>query len=177
MHGTREVLLEKQADSLGIRLCKVFISKSKSNLEYEQKMKDALFGFKSKGVDQVAFGDIFLEDLKKYRKDRLGQIGMKAVFPLWKQDTLKLAYKFINLGFKAIITCVDSKVLDGKFAGRSFDQDFLAELPAGIDPCGENGEFHSFVYDGPIFRKEVLFKKGQVVFRDERFYYCDLLPI
>jgi diphthamide synthase (EF-2-diphthine--ammonia ligase) len=102
---------------------------------------------------------------------------MKGIFPLWKSDALELVYKFIVLGFKAVISCVDSKVLDRSFAGRSYDLQFLRELPPSVDPCGENGEFHSFVYDGPIFSKEILFTRGEVVLRDGRFYFCDLIPV
>ena len=101
---------------------------------------------------------------------------MKAIFPIWKKNTARLARTFIKLGFKAIVTCVDSKWLDGKFAGRIFDEQFLSDLPPSVDPSGENGEFHSFVYDGPIFQKAVLFEKGEIVLRDNRFYFCDLLP-
>ena len=175
MHGTREVLLDKQAASLGITLHKVFISKERSNIEYEEKMRNALLSIKSEGVESIGFGDILLEDLKKYREDKLSQIGMKAIFPLWKKDTGKLASRFIDLGFRAVVTCIDSKVLKKDFVGRDFDKDFLADLPSGVDPCGENGEFHSFVHDGPIFREPILYKKGEIVLRDKRFYYCDLL--
>ena len=175
MHGVREELLKKQAVSLGTRLYKVLISKNGSNQEYEEKMRSALEKFKSDGVESVGFGDIFLEELKKYREDKLFQVGMKGLFPIWKKDTSELASRFIDLGFKAVITCVDSKVIGKEFVGREFDRKFLSELPVGIDPCGERGEFHSFVYDGPIFREPVLCKKGEIVLRDERFWYCDLL--
>jgi uncharacterized protein (TIGR00290 family) len=101
---------------------------------------------------------------------------MKGIFPIWKRDTAELAHTFIDLGFKAVVTCVDSKVLDKKFAGRVFDGQFLSELPSTVDPCGENGEFHSFVYDGPIFRERIAFTIGDIVLRDNRFYFCDLMP-
>ena len=174
MHGVREELLTKQADSLGVKLYKVFISKNKSGQEYEEKMRDALLELKSKGIGFVGFGDIYLEDLKKYRQDRLSEVGMKAIFPLWKKNTAQLANRVIDSGFKAIVTCVDSKYLGREFAGRNFDKKFLANLPKEVDPCGENGEFHSFVYDGPIFKKPILYKKGEVILREKRFYYCDL---
>ena len=177
MHGVQSILLEEQARSLGFLLEKVYISKVSSNEEYETKMREKLTYYQGLGVSCVAFGDIFLEGLKKYREENLGKIGMKGVFPIWKRDTIELARTFIDSGFKAIITCIDSKVLDKAFVGRVFDRQFLSELPAGVDPCGENGEFHSFVYDGPIFSKQIPFEKGEVVLRNERFYYCDLMPV
>lgn len=175
MHGVRRALLEEQAALLGILLETILISKHSSNEEYEAKMKEALVRYKKEDIVSVVFGDIFLEDLKKYREDNLAKVGLKGVFPIWKRDTRELAAAFIDLGFKAIITCVDSKSLDKSFAGRVFDKQFLSDLPNGIDPCGENGEFHSFVYDGPIFSRGIIFEKGQVVLRDNRFYYCDLV--
>lgn len=175
MHGVREELLELQAASLDLPLEKIFITKRSDNKEYELLMKKTLTRYKALGAEAVAFGDIFLEDLKKYREERLKEIGMTGVFPIWKRDTKELADAFIDLGFKSIITCVDSKVLGRNFCGRLFDRQFLSELPAGVDPCGENGEFHSFVYDGPVFKKPVPYKKGRIVLRDKRFYYCDIL--
>jgi uncharacterized protein (TIGR00290 family) len=177
MHGVRRELLEKQAESIGIPLEKIIISGKSSNEEYEQKMKEVLLRNKNGGVSLVAFGDIFLEDLKKYREANLAIIGMKGLFPLWKQNSFILAKRFIELGFKAIITCVDSKQLDGKFCGREFDAVLLSELPQNVDPCGENGEFHSFVYSGPIFKEKISFKKGEIILRDEQFYFCDLIPV
>ena len=176
MHGVREILLERQAESLGFPLEKVFISKNASNEEYEHKMRDVLERYLLSGVFSVAFGDIFLEDVRKYREDNLSKIGMTAIFPIWRRNTTELAHRFIDLGFKAVITCVDSNVLDKTFVGRVFDEQFLSELPSTIDPCGENGEFHSFVYDGPIFQKRILHTIGEVILRDNRFYYCDLIP-
>ena len=175
MHGVRRVLLEKQAKSLGLAQEEVFISKSSSNDEYEREMRKVLLKYKTRGIESVAFGDIFLEDLKKYRETNLSKIGMRAVFPVWKQDTKELAYRFIDSGFKAIVTCVDTKFLPANFAGRNFDKSFLADLGPKVDPSGENGEFHTFVYDGPIFREPVLFDKGEIVLRDNRFYYCNLI--
>lgn len=174
MHGVRRALLERQAHSLGLPLEKVLISKNTTNEEYESKMRAFLEKYAAAGISFVAFGDVFLEDLKKYREEKLSSIGMKGVFPIWKRDTTELAHTFISLGFKAIITCVDTNVLDGKFVGRTFDKELLSELPSTVDPCGENGEFHTFVYDGPIFREPILFEKGDIVLRDNRFYYCDL---
>jgi len=177
MHGVRRVLLELQAESLGFPLEKIFISKSISNEQYESKMREVLVNYLMAGVSSVAFGDILLEDLRKYRENNLSKIGMKGMFPIWKMATTELAHKFIDLGFKAVITCVDSNVLDKMFIGRAFDKQFLSELPFTVDPCGENGEFHSFVYDGPIFRQKILYTTGEVVLRESRFYYCDLIPL
>ena len=176
MHGVRRELLEKQAVSIGIPLEKVIISKNASNDEYEEKMKEVLLNHKNEGVTFVAFGDIFLEDLKKYREENLAKIGLKGLFPLWKQNSYVLAKKFIDLKFKAIITCVDGKQLDGKFCGREYDDTLLSELPKNVDCCGENGEFHSFVYEGPIFKNKIPIKKGEIVLRDNQFVFCDLIP-
>lgn len=176
MHGVREKLLELQAASLGLPLEKVLITKNSDNKEYELCMKKVLMHYKTLGIEAMAFGDIFLEGLKQYREERLHEVGLKSIFPIWKKDTHELANMFIDLGFKAIITCVDSKVLDKTFSGRLFNKRFLLELPSNIDPCGENGEFHSFVYDGPIFKKPVPFHPGEVVLREQRFYYFDILP-
>ena len=175
MHGVRRVLLEQQAASLGYPLEIAWISKHSSNEEYESKMRETLTKYQSVGVSSVVFGDLFLEEIRKYRETHLAQIEMKGIFPLWGKNTTELAHTFIDLGFKAIIVCVDSKALDGKFVGRIIDKKFLLELPLSIDPCGENGEFHSFVFDGPIFRKPIQFEKGEIVLRDNRFYYCDLI--
>ena len=177
MHGVRWRLLERQAQSLGTALEKVFISKNASAEKYESKMRGVLGKYMRAGVSSVVFGDVFLEDVRKYREDNLSKIGMKGVFPLWKRDTNELAHTFIDLGFEAVISCVDSNVLDRRFIGRCFDEQFLSELPSAIDPCGENGEFHSFVYDGPILRERIPHTIGEVVLRENRFYYCDLYPV
>ena len=176
MHGVRRILLERQAQSLGLPLEKVFISKDTSNEEYESKIREVLLKYLTAGVRSVVFGDIFLEDLRKHREDNLSKIGMEGIFPIWKRDTVELAHTFIDLGFKAVITCVDSNVLDKIFIGRAFDEQFLSKLPSAVDPCGENGEFHSFVYDGPRFQEKILHTMGEVVLRENRFYYCDLMP-
>ena len=175
MHGFRTKLLEAQAASLSLPLTKIKISKEATNDEYENLMRKTLTEFQREGLHSVVFGDIFLEDLKKYREDKLAQIDMGAIFPIWKKDTSELAKWFIDAGFKALITCVDTKALDARFTGRDFDTDLLNDLPAGVDPCGENGEFHSFVFDGPIFKELVAFQKGEVVLRENRFSFCDLL--
>lgn len=177
MHGVREVLLEEQADSIGLRLEKIYIARGSSNEDYDARMREALTRYRRLGVSAVAFGDILLEDVRRYREESLSKIGMKALFPIWGRDTAKLAREFIDLGFKAIVTCVDSKSLDRRFVGRIYDEEFLRDLPTGVDPCGENGEFHTFVYDGPIFRRRIRFRVGRIVFRDNRFYFCDLIPV
>jgi uncharacterized protein (TIGR00290 family) len=177
MHGVRRVLLEQQAQSLGLPLEMLYITRNSSNEEYEAKLKEKLLQYKSRGVSSVVFGDIFLEDLRKYRENNLAQVGMKGIFPIWKRGTTELAHSFIDLDFKAVITCVDSQSLERKFVGRYFDNKFLSELPLKVDPCGENGEFHSFVYDGPIFSERIRLRRGKVVLRDNRFYFCDLVPV
>ncbi len=177
MHGVRSVLLERQAQSLGIPLEKVYISKHATNEEYEAKMKDVMLKYRDRGVVSVVFGDIFLEDVRRYREKNLAKIGMNGIFPLWKKDTRKLAFQFIKLGFKAIVAMVDTKFLDGSFVGREYNEEFLNDLPGNVDPCGENGEFHSFVYAGPIFQDRVSFKIGRKVLRENRFYYVDLVPV
>jgi uncharacterized protein (TIGR00290 family) len=178
MHGVRTALLEEQASSLALPLEKVRISKDiSSNKEYEEKLGCVLKKYRDRGVESVAFGDIFLEDLRIYREAELKKVGLKGLFPIWKVCTAELAERFIREGFRAVVTCVDSTKLNGRFAGREFDRGFLSTLPAGVDPCGERGEFHTFVFDGPIFNRCVGFKKGEVVLREERFYYCDLLPV
>ncbi len=177
MHGVRQSMLNLQAESLALPLKTVFISKNISNEGYGSKMRDVLEKYREDGVSYVVFGDIFLEDVRRYREDNLSKIGMKGIFPLWKKDTTKLAHTFIDLGFEAIITCIDSHVLDKAFVGRVFDREFLTDLPFSVDPCGENGEFHSFVYDGPIFKDRILYKTGDIILRENRFYYCDLIPL
>jgi len=177
MHGVRRSLLERQAKSLGLPLEKVFISKDTSNQEYESKIQEVLVKYLTAGVGSVVFGDIFLEDLRRHREDNLSKVGMEAIFPIWKRDTAELAHTFVALGFKAVITCIDSNALDKIFVGRAFDERFLSQLPSTVDPCGENGEFHSFVYDGPGFEEKILHTIGEVVLRENRFYYCDLMPV
>ena len=176
MHGVREALLDLQAESLGMPLEKVFISSGGSNDEYERSMRQCLVAIKKSGVRTVAYGDIFLEDLRSYREKKLGELDMKAVFPLWGADTTVLARGFIGLGFKAVVICTDSEYLEKSFCGREYDEEFLRDLPPGIDACGENGEFHTFVYDGPIFKTEVPVRRGEIVLRDSRYHFCDLLP-
>ncbi len=175
MHGVRRILLERQAESLGLPLRVVTIPPQCINATYEARMKVALDEYVARGVRQVAFGDIFLEDLRAYRENNLAQLGMAGVFPIWKRDTRDLARDFLGLGFRAITVCVDPRVLDPSFAGRELDQSFFDDLPPGVDPCGENGEFHTFVYAGPVFREPIRFQAGETVMRDG-FCFCDLLP-
>jgi len=175
MHGVRSTLLQQQTQSLGLPLEKILIPRNASIEEYESKMEMTLTKFQQDGVSSVVFGDIFLEGIRKYREEKLSQIGMRGLFPLWKRESAELAQAFIGLGFKAIVTCVDPKVLDKAFIGRLIEERFLAELPADVDPGGENGEFHSFVFEGPIFKERILYTVGEVVLRGS-FYFCDLLP-
>ncbi len=175
MHGVRRELLEEQADRLGLPLHQVLISKDATNEEYERKMVEAFSEYRERGIDSIVFGDLFLEDIKVYREQFLAQHGMRGMFPVWKRDTSSFIKEFIELGFKAVVTCVNSTVLDQSFAGRIIDEAFLSSLPAGVDPCGENGEFHSFVFGGPIFKEEVKFSMGVTVLRDS-FWFRDLLP-
>jgi len=176
MHGVRRILLEQQVASLGFTLETVLISKNATNEEYETNMGRVLGKYKKAGISSVVFGDIFLEDLRKYREDKLATLNMRALFPIWKRDTRELSRSLSTLGFKAITTCVDTNALGSQFAGRVIDEQFLSELPPNVDACGENGEFHTFVYDGPIFKQRVSFTQGDIVLRDNRFYYCDLIP-
>ncbi len=173
MHGVRRTLLERQAAALGLRLHTVYIPKSASNQDYEARMEEAFEVYRRQGVTAVAFGDLFLADIRRYREDWFSRIGMQPLFPLWQRDTVMLAKAFIDLGFRAIVTCVDGRTLSPAFAGRIVDHGFLEDLPAGVDPCGENGEFHTFVFAGPLFRHEVSLKVGEVVQR-EAWYFCDL---
>ena len=182
MHGLRVDLLKKQISALDLPYSIVELPKSPSNEVYEEKMNQALDKMLGLGCTHAAFGDIFLEDLKKYRESQLARKNVKAVFPLWKNDTLEIAKRFIGLGFKAIIVCVDGSKLDQSFAGRFFDESFLADLPSSVDPCGENGEFHTFCYAGPIFKNKINFERNGLekrVYKHEKeqfvFWFEDLV--
>ena len=177
MHGVRCALLDRQVDSLGLSPEKVAIPPGASNEEYEHSLAGTLTSYKKTGVRSVVFGDIFLEEVRDYREKQIGGLGFKCEFPIWGRDSGSLAREFIDNGFKAIVVCVDSTQLSGDFAGREYDAEFLAGLPPEVDVCGENGEFHTFVYDGPIFDYRVEFDVGEITLRDGRFYYCDLLPM
>jgi uncharacterized protein (TIGR00290 family) len=176
-HGVRVELLEQQAAALGIPLHILYLSQANCSLEdYEILMKKTMLEYKDKDVLTVAFGDVFLQDLREYRQRNLAKVGMKAIFPIWGRDTTEIVRTFIALGFKAYLTCVDREKLGREFAGRPIDADLIRDLPDGVDPCGENGEFHSFVYDGPMFQKPVGIGVGEVVLRDVR-YFADLVPM
>jgi len=176
MHGVPRILVEQQAKSLGIPLHKVLIPRECSNEKYQTIMNATLRKFKEEGISNAIFGDIFLEWVKEYRERNLSHIGITPVFPIWGRDTAELAQSFIDLGFKSVITCVDTRVLSQKFLGRIIDTDFLAQLPTKVDPSGENGEFHSFVFDGPIFRNSIDYKLGEQVSRNS-YRFCDLVPM
>ena len=176
MHGVRRSLLRRQAEALGLPLEEVGISRRSSNEEYELAMGRVLQRYREAGVTAVVFGDIFLEDLKQYRQGNLAKLDMQAIFPLWKRDTRELVRSFIGSGFRAVVVCVDTRLLDGRFAGRQIDEEFVRDLPGAVDACGENGEYHSFVYDGPIFRRRIAHTPGEIVLREGRFRYCDLIP-
>jgi uncharacterized protein (TIGR00290 family) len=197
MHGVRVELLEQQAKSIGLPLEIMQIPEMPTMEVYEKVMTETLVKLKNQGVKYSIFGDIFLEDLRKYREDKLIDIGFEAVFPLWKIPTKDLIQEFISLGFKTIVVCVNERFLDKSFVGRVIDQDFINDLPDNVDVCGENGEFHTFTYDGPIFSKPIEFKVGEIVHRkyekpktessdtacdtnstdafDYGFWYCDLI--
>ena len=176
-HGVREELLDAQAAAIGLPLEKVYLPSSPaggcSNDVYEEIMAEALTAFRARGVETVAYGDLFLEDIRAWREASLGRLEMRAVFPIWNRDTTELAHEVIRSGYRAYTSCVEGAV-GREFVGRLYDEDFLAQLPAGVDPCGERGEFHSFVFDGPPFRSPVAVEVGEIVTRDGRFY-ADLL--
>ena len=195
MHGVRKELLLLQAKSIGLPIDIIALEGTVSMETYNLKMRIAVSKLLKEGFTHSVFGDIFLEDLKEYRENQLAGVGLKAIFPLWKKDTHQLINDFIASGFKAITVCVNSKVLDRSFCGRILDKKFIADLPPGVDPCGENGEFHTFVFDGPIFKNPIEFEIGEMVQRsytahedeedncfnddkkswDTSFWYCDLI--
>ena len=175
MHGVRRELLAAQVDALGVELVEVRIPAAASNDVYERRLAEALARPPLAVVPEIAFGDLFLADIRAYREARMAAVDRRAAFPLWHRETGALARRFIADGFRAIIVCVDPARLDPSFAGRAFDERLLADLPAGVDPCGENGEFHTFVHAGPIFGRPVAVSVGEVVARDG-FVFCDLLP-
>jgi uncharacterized protein (TIGR00290 family) len=174
MHGVRRELLQRQAQSIGLPLHEVRIPPQCVNPIYEARMEEALRAHFDQGIRKVAFGDIFLEDLRAYRERNLARVGMTALFPIWKRDTRELIRSFHANRFRAVAVCVDSKVLDPSFSGRELDDSFFRDLPPHADPCGENGEFHTFVFDGPIFHSPIPVRTGKIVNRDG-FVCCDLL--
>lgn len=175
MHAVREALVERQAAAAGLPLVKVPIPSPCTNEEYERAMGEAMARAQAEGVRHVIFGDLFLEDIRAYREKHLAACGMTPVFPLWRRDTRGLAEEMLAGGLSAFLTCVDPRKLDRKFAGRRFDAQLLRELPAQVDPCGENGEFHTFANAGPMFAREILVSAGEIVERDG-FVFADLLP-
>ena len=198
MHGVRVELLEQQAESIGLPLEIMQIPEMPTMEVYENVMTETLTKLKNQGVTHSIFGDILLEDLRKYREDQLSKMDLEAVFPLWQIPTIDLIQEFIGLGFKTIVVCVNERFLDKSFVGRIIDQDFINDLPENVDVCGENGEFHTFTFDGPIFSKPINFEIGEIVYRkyekpkqedssnsacdtntsdafDFGFWYCDLV--
>ena len=179
MHDLRYTLIEKQAQALGVPWEKVWISSHESIADYELDLVQALRRYKESGVTSVVFGDIFREDLRKFRTLNLARLGIKAIFPLWKRDELPLMYSFISLGFKAIITSINTDRLDDRYVGRDIDMNFMRDFPSSANICGEYGEYHTFVYDGPIFESAVPYTVGDIFERDDHFHhfkYCDVIP-
>jgi uncharacterized protein (TIGR00290 family) len=187
MHGVREGLIQRQAEQMGIALRRVYVF-TDSNAEYEEKIMSALQDLRSEGISTVAFGDIFLEDLRPYREKQMLAAGMDCIFPLWKKNTTELVQDFIKRGFVSHCCCVNDAFLGRQWAGRKIDEGFIAELPEGVDPCGENGEYHSFCSEGPIFRSPVRFTPGEVIYRPLEiktsassstggFWYCDFICV
>ncbi len=196
MHGVRNELLAQQAESIGLPLKKIELPEMPSMDEYNNKMQDTIGLLKNDGFTHAVFGDIFLEDLRIYREEQLVKVGIQAHFPIWKRDTKELLKEFLDLGFKTIIVCIKSELLDPSFSGRIIDYNFINEIPSNVDPCGENGEFHTFVFDGPIFEKPIDFIIGEKVYREYKapqnkedncfspdqknemgFWFCDLIPV
>ncbi len=184
MHGVREDLLEAQAASIGLPLIKMYVNEG-TNSEYESRMEEVLLEYKSKGITKIIFGDIFLEDLRAYRENNLKKLDLVAEFPLWKRNTSELINEFFDLNFKTITCCVNDAFLDEESVGVELNEKFIALLSANIDPCGENGEFHTFCYEGPIFKKPIKFSIGEKVYKPldivvegsktKGFWFCELL--
>lgn len=186
MHGLRKELLVAQTNAIDIKSSLIELPEHPSMAVYEKRMTEAVTKLKTNGFTHCAFGDIFLEDLKLYRETQLKSLNIKAVFPIWKRDTKALINEFLELGFKTVIVCANAKYFDEDFVGKIIDKDFIKSLPKNVDPCGENGEFHTFCFDGPIFNKPIPFKIGEKVYREydapdnsntkTGFWYCDLIP-
>lgn len=175
MHGVREELLKAQAAAVGLPLVTVRIPRDCSNEIYEARFGETLARLKDEGVTAIAFGDIFLADVRRYREENNARVGLTSLFPLWGRSTPELAREFVAGGFRAVTTCIDTARLDERFLGRELAADFFGELPAGVDPCGENGEFHTFAFAGPVFVRPVDIQLGEVVRRGQ-FSFCDVLP-
>ena len=196
MHGVREELLDQQVKALGLEINKLYLPKNPDMNTYNTLMAELMNKLVKEGYKYSIFGDIFLEDLKKYREKSLNEVGLQGIFPLWKQNTTQLIHEFLDLGFKTITVCVDSRLLDSSFVGRVINKEFIDDLPKGVDPCGENGEFHTFVFEGPIFKKSIHFQIGKKVYREYTintkntssecnqtykeekvgYWFCDLIP-
>lgn len=176
MHSTRHRLLELQSQALGIPLQIISIPKNCSNEIYEERLQETMAVAKNEGVKDFVFGDLFLEDIRNYRESKLEPLGAKAHFPLWQRDTKELAHAMIASGLEAYIICVDTRRLSKDFLGRRFDQSFLKDLPDSVDPCGENGEFHTFVAYAPNFAFRIPTERGELRV-DGDFAFCDLIPI
>jgi uncharacterized protein (TIGR00290 family) len=184
MHGVRKELITRQGFSLGIKSRKLYIPADNTLDTYNKFMHHELKLMQERGIHQAVYGDIFLEDLKKYREEKLKEVDLTGIFPLWKQDSRQLIEEFISLGYKAMIICINAKKLDQKFLGRTIDPDLINELPSEVDVCGENGEYHTFVYDGPIFKEPIPIIQGEKVFKefksnsnstfDTAFWYQDI---
>jgi uncharacterized protein (TIGR00290 family) len=176
IHGVRRSILHRQVELLGIPLIEAEIPPQADNATYEAAFADALArASANERIDTIAFGDLFLADVRAYREAMLARLGWRGRFPLWGEDTGRLARYFVERGYRAILSCVDTEQLDGAFCGREFDASLLADLPDGVDPCGENGEFHTCVHAGPIFGGSLALECGERVLRDERFQYVDLI--
>lgn len=195
MHGVRRSLLQQQAESLQITLHTIELSEEPGMKEYEDAVNTSYGLLKEEGFDHAIFGDIFLEDLKNYRETQLVKRGIQGIFPIWKMGSYALMKEFISLGFAAIVVCVNTKFLDKSFCGRIIDEGFINDLPQDVDVCGENGEFHTFVFNAPVFKNPITFTKGEIIYKkyaapkqqndncfkqvemeDYGFYFCDLLP-
>ena len=175
MHAVRRALLDAQAEATGLPLWPVPIPSPCSNADYEAAMSAAFDRARTEKIAAVAFGDLFLEDIRRYRETQMQPTGLRPLFPLWGRPTAPLAAEMVAGGLRARLTCIDPKALEARFAGREFDAALLAELPASVDPCGERGEFHTFAHDGPMFRWPIAIRGGEVVTRDG-FVFADLLP-
>jgi uncharacterized protein (TIGR00290 family) len=175
MHCVRRELIARQTAALGVPLREIRMPRFPSNEVYEARMRSVLEEYRTQGIRTVGFGDLFLADIRGYREESLGRLGMRGFYPIWQRDTAVLARQFVDLGFRAVLVCVDLRALDRSFCGRALDHSLLDALPSTVDPCGENGEFHTFVFDGPGFASAVPFTPAAV--REESpFAFCDLLP-
>lgn len=184
MHGVRTELLQRQVEAIGLPFSVLSLPAEPTNEQYEQIVAARVAELKQAGCTHAAFGDIYLENLRRYREEQLAKVGLSAVFPLWGGNTSALMEHFCTSGFRAVVVCANASLLDKSFVGRQLDADFVRDLPPGVDPCGENGEFHTFCYDAPFFSRPVSFTAGEVVYREydnagvkSGFWFADLLPV